>query len=279
MDENLKSMGDTGKVDFKEEVNSNWANAENNANANVNENAQSDKTVEDVIKESEQHRQLSQEEAVAKAREEESIRKAEEFFGYKQEELEDAWKKVVETEQQDDNSQEIKALVEKAKQATEAAKRVTKAYEERYWVLLTENKTLKTDVLEKDIEIKALRSKIEEMSNERAHESNSLIKTNDMRLRYLANIRSRRAENPDDQSLKAKELEYLIDELSIHVPHVSPEDLRKFITKRDESIDVIPNDKSDYMAVARKVADDVTAEKKKQSIIKAISPKRINYNI
>lgn len=282
MDENLKSMGDTGKVDFKEEVKSQETVKKDVVSEDTNKQEVSEtntKTVEDVIKEKEKEEQMKKEEEIVKTREEEAIKKAEEFFGYKQEELEESIKSKEEASNNSEKEDiEWKAMIEKAKQAVEAARRVTAAYEEKEKVILSENKKLKTDNLEKDIEIKSLRAKIEEMANDRANDSNNHIKSNDMRLRYLANIRNRRAENPEDQSLKAKEVEYFIDELSIHVPHITPEQLRKFIAKKEESIEVMPEEKIDYKHKANKIAEDVTENKKRESIFKAISPKRISYD-
>lgn len=268
MDENLRSMGDTGKANFKEEV------IVDDINTVVE-----DKTVEDVIKEKEVQVEIKKDEAIIEERKTEAQKKAEEFFWHKQEEVGQSIKVQEETlDNTKSNDLEWKLVIEKAKQAVEAAKRIKKAYEERETIVLSESKNLKTDLLEKEIEIKSLRAKIEEMANEKAHDSNNLIKTNDMRLRYLANIRNRRIENPEDPVLKAKEIEYLVDELSIFTPHITPEQLRNFITKKEESIEVMPNGKDDYIASANKIVEDRTSERKKESLIRTISSKKSNYN-
>jgi hypothetical protein len=169
-------------------------------------------------------------------------------------------------------------MIEKAREAVGAAKRIVEAYKVKETEIITKNKKLETDNLENQIEIKSLRAKIEEMANNTAKDTNNLIKTEDMRLRYFANIRNRRFENPEDDTLKAKEVQYFIDELSIHTPHITPEQLRTFITKKEESIEIMPNDKVDYREKASKIADTVTADKKKQHIFKALAPKRISYD-
>lgn len=262
------SMGDTGKVDFKEEVTS-------PTEVVVEES----KTVEDVIKEKENELKQKQEEEIVKARAEELEKKAEAFFGYREEKKEEVKASPEAKTDEATISEEDRQLIEKARQAIEASKRVTQFYEQKNTILLEENKALKTDVLEKDIENKALRSKIEEMSNDHASKINTLIETDDQRLRYWANIRNRRKTNPEDTTLKAKEVEYLVDELSIHTPHLTPEDIRKFIAKKEEeTIDVMPSVKSDYMSEAKRIASTVTEEKKKNDVLKAIAPRKINYD-
>jgi len=163
-------------------------------------------------------------------------------------------------------------LVEKAKQAIEATKRVTKFYEDKNAQILEESKKLKTDIMEADIEIKALKAKIEELSNEKASKSNNYIETDDMRIRYFSNIEKNRKKNPDDPVLKAKAMEFLVDELSMYAPHKTPEEIRKFITKQEEeSIDVTLPSHSDYIKQsAKEIANKVTAEEKQKQVLNAI---------
>lgn len=284
MEENLKSMGDTGKTDFKDEVTSTEQTTtvtwDENATQQNNE-SQEQKTVQDVIKEKEQERVLTQEEQIAKEREEEANRKIAELYGYRWQD-EEPVKEVKQDENEDAKvgiSDDEKALIEKAKQAIEATKRVTKFYEEKNAVLLAENKELKTNQLELEYEVKAQKAKIEEMANEKARMANTYIETDDVRLRHAANIRKMRKENPSDESLKLKEMDYYIDELSILAPHLTPESIRQFVTKKEENIDVISWGKSDYIEQAKVIAQKNTEEAKKASVFKAIQPKKLNYNI
>lgn len=284
MEENLKSMGDTGKTDFKDEVTSTEQTTtvtwDENATQQNNE-SQEQKTVQDVIKEKEQERVLTQEEQIAKEREEEANRKIAELYGYRWQD-EEPVKEVKQDENEEAKvgiSDDEKALIEKAKQAIEATKRVTKFYEEKNAVLLAENKELKTNQLELEYEVKAQKAKIEEMANEKARMANTYIETDDVRLRHAANIRKMRKENPSDESLKLKEMDYYIDELSILAPHLTPESIRQFVTKKEENIDVISWGKSDYIEQAKVIAQKNTEEAKKASVFKAIQPKKLNYNI
>lgn len=284
MEENLKSMGDTGKTDFKDEVTSTEQTTtvtwDENATQQNNE-SQEQKTVQDVIKEKEQERVLTQEEQIAKEREEEANRKIAELYGYRWQD-EEPVKEVKQDEKEEVKvgiSDDEKALIEKAKQAIEATKRVTKFYEEKNAVLLAENKELKTNQLELEYEVKAQKAKIEEMANEKARMANTYIETDDVRLRHAANIRKMRKENPSDESLKLKEMDYYIDELSILAPHLTPESIRQFVTKKEENIDVISWGKSDYIEQAKVIAQKNTEEAKKASVFKAIQPKKLNYNI
>lgn len=284
MEENLKSMGDTGKTDFKDEVTSTEQTTtvtwDENATQQNNE-SQEQKTVQDVIKEKEQERVLTQEEQIAKEREEEANRKIAELYGYRWQD-EEPVKEVKQDENEETKvgiSDDEKALIEKAKQAIEATKRVTKFYEEKNATLLAENKELKTNQLELEYEVKAQKAKIEEMANEKARMANTYIETDDVRLRHAANIRKMRKENPSDESLKLKEMDYYIDELSILAPHLTPESIRQFVTKKEENIDVISWGKSDYIEQAKVIAQKNTEEAKKASVFKAIQPKKLNYNI
>lgn len=284
MEENLKSMGDTGKTDFKDEVTSTEQTTtvtwDENATQQNNE-SQEQKTVQDVIKEKEQERVLTQEEQIAKEREEEANRKIAELYGYRWQD-EEPVKEVKQDEKEEVKvgiSDDEKALIEKAKQAIEATKRVTKFYEEKNAALLAENKELKTNQLELEYEVKAQKAKIEEMANEKARMANTYIETDDVRLRHAANIRKMRKENPSDESLKLKEMDYYIDELSILAPHLTPESIRQFVTKKEENIDVISWGKSDYIEQAKVIAQKNTEEAKKASVFKAIQPKKLNYNI
>lgn len=284
MEENLKSMGDTGKTDFKDEVTSTEQTTtvtwDENATQQNNE-SQEQKTVQDVIKEKEQERVLTQEEQIAKEREEEANRKIAELYGYRWQD-EEPVKEVKQDENEEVKvgiSDDEKALIEKAKQAIEATKRVTKFYEEKNATLLAENKELKTNQLELEYEVKAQKAKIEEMANEKARMANTYIETDDVRLRHAANIRKMRKENPSDESLKLKEMDYYIDELSILAPHLTPESIRQFVTKKEENIDVISWGKSDYIEQAKVIAQKNTEEAKKASVFKAIQPKKLNYNI
>lgn len=284
MEENLKSMGDTGKTDFKDEVTSTEQTTtvtwDENATQQNNE-SQEQKTVQDVIKEKEQERVLTQEEQIAKEREEEANRKIAELYGYRWQD-EEPVKEVKQDENEEAKvgiSDDEKALIEKAKQAIEATKRVTKFYEEKNAALLAENKELKTNQLELEYEVKAQKAKIEEMANEKARMANTYIETDDVRLRHAANIRKMRKENPSDESLKLKEMDYYIDELSILAPHLTPESIRQFVTKKEENIDVISWGKSDYIEQAKVIAQKNTEEAKKASVFKAIQPKKLNYNI
>lgn len=284
MEENLKSMGDTGKTDFKDEVTSTEQTTtvtwDENATQQNNE-SQEQKTVQDVIKEKEQERVLTQEEQIAKEREEEANRKIAELYGYRWQD-EEPVKEVKQDENEEAKvgiSDDEKALIEKAKQAIEATKRVTKFYEEKNATLLAENKELKTNQLELEYEVKAQKAKIEEMANEKARMANTYIETDDVRLRHAANIRKMRKENPSDESLKLKEMDYYIDELSILAPHLTPESIRQFVTKKEENIDVISWGKSDYIEQAKVIAQKNTEEAKKASVFKAIQPKKLNYNI
>lgn len=284
MEENLKSMGDTGKTDFKDEVTSTEQTTtvtwDENATQQNNE-SQEQKTVQDVIKEKEQERVLTQEEQIAKEREEEANRKIAELYGYRWQD-EEPVKEVKQDENEEAKvgiSDDEKALIEKAKQAIEATKRVTKFYEEKNATLLAENKELKTNQLELEYEVKAQKAKIEEMANEKARMANTYIETDDVRLRHAANIRKMRKENPSDESLKLKEMDYYIDELSILAPHLTPESIRQFVTKKEENVDVISWGKSDYIEQAKVIAQKNTEEAKKASVFKAIQPKKLNYNI
>lgn len=117
------------------------------------------------------------------------------------------------------------------------------------------------------------------MANEKARMANTYIETDDVRLRHAANIRKMRKENPSDESLKLKEMDYYIDELSILAPHLTPESIRQFVTKKEENIDVISWGKSDYIEQAKVIAQKNTEEAKKASVFKAIQPKKLNYNI
>jgi len=65
-EESLKSMGNTGKVDFKEEV--------------VSTEETVEKTVEEVIEDKSKDEERLKEEEIIKARELENQKKAEEFF-------------------------------------------------------------------------------------------------------------------------------------------------------------------------------------------------------
>lgn len=264
-DENLMSMGDTGKADFKEEV--------------VITEETAEKTVEEVIEDKSKDEEALKEEEIAKARELENQRKAEEFFWHKEDDLK---KEVIEPTEEKPLEKSVSdlELVEKAKQAIEAAKRVTKFYEEKNASILEESKTLKTDIMEADIEIKALKAKIEELSNDKASRSNNYIETDDMRLRYRSNIEKNRKKNPDDPVLKAKAMEFLVDELSMYTPHKTPEEIRKFIAKQEEeSIDVTLPSHSDYIKQsAKEIANKVTAEEKQKQVLNSIWRKPLNYS-
>lgn len=267
-EKDLTSMGDTGKVDFKDETTTEEMTVET-----------SDKTVEQVIREKEVEEARIKEEEIIKTREAENLKKAEEYFGHKEEDLK---KEVIEETKEIVKSESVSdtELIERAKQAVEATKRVTKFYEEKNATILEESKRLKTDIMEADIEIKALRAKIEELSNEKASKSNNFIETDDMRLRYRSNIEKNRKKNPDDPVLKAKAMEFLVDELSIYSPHKTPEEIRKFVSHKEEeeSIDVLPS-KSDYIKdAAKEIANKVTWEEKKKQVLNAISKKALNYN-
>lgn len=273
MDENLSSMGNTGKTDFKEEVTTKEETA-------VIEWQEQTQTVEDVIKEKEQNEILAREKAIAEERENEANRKIAEQFGYRWQDESTVVKeeKTIETKEigiSDDD----KAMIEKAKQAVEATKRITKFYEEKHNAILSENKELKTNQLELEYENKSLRAKIEEMANENARKSNNYIETDDNRLRYVANLRKRRKENPEDSSLKSKEIDYLVDELSILAPHVTPEAIRQVITKKEEIIEINSWGKTDYIQEAEAIARKTTAENQKAAVIRAIQPKKLNYNV
>lgn len=277
MDENLSSMGDTGKTDFKEEVIN-----QDNTTVVESEPEQKDpeKTVEDVIKEKEQNEQLAKEKAIAEERENEANKKIAEQFGYRWQDEEPVKKEeVIEKEVEVGISDDDKALIEKAKQAVEATKRVTKFYEEKHNTLLSENKELKTTQLELEYENKSLRAKIEEMANENARKSNNYIETDDNRLRYVANLRKRRKENPEDVTLKAKEIDYLIDELSILTPHVTPEAIRQVITKKDDVIEINSWGKTDYIKEADAIVKKTASENNKAAVLRAIQPRKTNYNI
>lgn len=276
--EDLTSMGDTGKTDFKEEVVTTEQQQPTDEQKSV---AEEQKTVNDVIVEKEKERELSQDELIAKQREEEANKKIAELYWYRWQD-EAPVKEVTKEETKDEVvgiSNEDKELIEKAKQAIDATKRVTKFFEEKNTVLLTENKQLKANQLELEAEVKAQRDKIEEMANEKARMSNNYIETDDVRLRYAATVRKKRKENPSDESLKLKEMDYYIDELSILAPHLTPEAIRQFVIKKEESLDVVSWGKVDYIEQANVIAKKNTDESKKASVLKAIQPKRINYNL
>lgn len=281
-EETLMSMGDTGKTNFEEKPNAETTETNDAVTETQTAETTEQKTVADVIKEKEEQTRLLEEQRIAKEREDAMEKKIVENFGWKY--VPEKTTEVVETiETKDDgisdNKESIEDVKKKAEEVADAAKRTVEFYENKNIEILSENKTLKTTNLEQQLEIKSLQAKIEEMANDKASKSNNYIETNDVTVRYHANLKKNLQSDPSNEVMKQKAVDYYVDELSILVPHIAPEDLRKVLTKKEEEIVVDMSSKWDYHTQAEMIAKQTDAKNKKADVLRAIWGKKLNYNI